>query len=129
MGLDMSHDAFHGAYSAFNRFREFICESTGGRWADIQHGDLTWEFGDGYTGETHPGLFALLSHSDCDGEIESDVAGKLADELESLLPKLEARNSGSVGHIAAAGGYVEVAKKMIIGCREAFSNGEPLTFG
>jgi hypothetical protein len=30
MGLDCSHDAFHGAYSAFNSFRKFICKAIGG---------------------------------------------------------------------------------------------------
>ena len=30
MGLDVSHDAFHGAYSAFNRLRQFVCAATGG---------------------------------------------------------------------------------------------------
>jgi len=30
MGLDTTHDAFHGAYSAFNRFRQIVCRAIGG---------------------------------------------------------------------------------------------------
>lgn len=41
MGLDCSHGAFHGAYSAFNRFRQFICAVIGGSFpphTQKQHG-------------------------------------------------------------------------------------------
>lgn len=30
MGLDTSHDAFHGAYSAFNRLRQEVSRARGG---------------------------------------------------------------------------------------------------
>ena len=30
MGLDISHDAWHGAYSAFNRFRQKVAQAMGG---------------------------------------------------------------------------------------------------
>lgn len=30
MGLDVSHDAFHGSYNEFNRFRQVISWVTGG---------------------------------------------------------------------------------------------------
>lgn len=149
MGLDCSHDAFHGAYSAFNRFRQEIARAMGGsfppHWKYNHDGGLEldqngfaiydesldkdcWYWGDGYSKETHPGLAEFMKHSDCDGEISPDMCVKVANDLEALLPKVEALGSVAVGHIAARGGYVEVLKKFIKGCRDAAESGEPLSF-
>lgn len=32
MGLDVTHGAFSGAYSAFNNLRRFLLRSIGGSW-------------------------------------------------------------------------------------------------
>ncbi len=149
MGLDCSHDAFHGAYSAFNRLRQFVCTATGGSYpphwihgptGEILKGDdgstryhtaipdTHFQCGDDYPREDWPGLYEFLSHSDCDGEIPPDMCMKVADDLERLLPKLEAMRWESHGHIAARGGFVEVVHKFIDGCRAAAQSGEPLDF-
>lgn len=150
MGLDTSHDAFHGAYSAFNRFRQMICFVIGGSFpphykynADftfitngpnglpIRKTDLDENhiyFDDAFSQETHPGLFEFLTHSDCDGEISPEMCIKVADDLESLMPKIETIDNGGAGHIAARGGYGGVTRKFIDGCRAAADAGEPLEF-
>lgn len=158
MGLDCSHDAFSGAYSAFNRLRQEVCRATGGsfppHWLYTEDGSLlrdkdgcviydheladgswyfelaggSWFFGEGYDPKTHPGLMEFLSHSDCDGEISPEMCTKVADELEALLPKVEALNSVASGHLARNGGYVSVLQQFIKGCREAADAGEPLEF-
>lgn len=149
MGLDTSHDAFRGAYSAFNRFRQEIARAIGGSfpphyvWGEDgsikedENGRLirdttleerAWYFGDDYSEETHPGLFEFMRHSDCDGEISPEMCSVVADELERLIPSVEALGSQSHGHIAARGGYVEVLKKFIAGCRAAAEEGAPLDF-
>jgi hypothetical protein len=151
MGLDCSHDAFHGAYSAFNRLRQFVCAATGpdGSYpphylykagGDVQEGadgmllrrraldEDKFYIGDEYDRETHPGLWEFLTHSDCDGEISPEMCVKVADDLERLLPAMEALGWQSHGHIAARGGFVEVVRKFIAGCREAAAAGEPLDF-
>ena len=149
MGLDCSHDAFHGAYSAFNRLRQEVARAIGGsfppHWEFDENGELkrdknglvvydkdkedgAWYWGDGYSAETHPGLAEFMRHSDCDGEISPEMCVKVADDLESILPKIEALGSTAAGHIAARGGYVEVVRKFIAGCREAAAAGEPLDF-
>lgn len=130
MGLDVSHDAFHGAYSAFHRFRKVACEATGGKWPDAMatDGHGRWTFGEGYTNDTHPGLYEFFCHSDCDGEISPDVAFRIADEMESLLPAIDAQGSGA-GHIERFGGYGGVARRFIAGCRAAHAANEPLHFG
>ena len=129
MGLDVSHDTFTGAYSAFHRFRIAVARATGG---DIHQTD-SWpmeayfELGPGHDNESHPALFEFLGHSDCGGEIDPVTAGKLADEMEVLLPALDAMGDGG-GHLARAGGYGAVARRWIAGCRRAAQAGEPLEF-
>lgn len=151
MGLDCSHDAFKGAYSAFNRLRQFVCAATGpdgsypSHWQYTATGDIKkgpdgrtlyrdgldadkFYIGDEYDSETHPGLWEFLTHSDCDGEISPEMCTKVADDLEALLPRMEALRWESHGHIAARGGFVEVVRKFIAGCRAAAAAGEPLDF-
>lgn len=130
MGLDCSHEAFHGAYSAFNRFRRAVSEAIGGSYPP--HEDRTleanaWYWGPGYNEKTHPGLYIFFSHSDCDGEILPEDCVKVADELEQLLPRLDGMGADS-GHIARDGGIGEVTRRFIAGCRFASSQNEPLEF-
>lgn len=149
MGLDTTHDAFHGAYSAFNRLRQCVCEAMGDgssfppHWVYRADGTIGDAFpapkkeglndeliyiGDSYTRESHPGLWEFLMHSDCDGEIATEMCAKVADELEALLPNIEALGWRDGGHIAARGGFVEVVRKFIAGCRAAAAAGESLGF-
>jgi len=136
MGLDVSHDAFSGAYSAFNRFRQVVARATGGSYPPHEDGVVNpygqpaswWWFGDGYHSKTHPGLFAFFMHDDCEGEIDPETCRLLAGEMEALLPKIADVCSPSWGHIEAAGGFVAVARKWIAGCRAAAEEGVPLVF-
>lgn len=161
MGLDTSHGCWHGAYSAFMRWRQKIAEVAGlpplsmmeGFWSAEQQrfpsGDqLTLDVAaatlerygdkDGAEGlrrimrrppilwdalKPTP-LHILLSHSDCDGIIESKDCGPIADALEALLPKLEKADDGG-GHI---GSYAEKTRDFIEGLRLAASRGEDVEF-
>ena len=132
MGLDCSHDAFHGAYSSFNRFRQVVAKAIGGSFPP-HDGDRTldpdqWYWGRGYGEETHPGLLLFFQHSDCDGELSPAECSLVANDLEALMPNIAAHGSGT-GHIARDGGYGEVAKRFIAGCRDACEAGESLLFG
>ena len=148
MGLDISHDAFSGAYRAFNRFRQMVCFVLGGsfppHWQYNEdftlkkdaRGDIRRRedldpnqvyFGDDL--DETSGMYCFLMHSDCDGEISPEMCIKVADDLEALMPKIEAIDNGGSGHIAARGGYVGVTRKFIDGCRAAAAKGEPLIFG
>lgn len=155
MGLDCSFDAFHGAYGAFNRWRQIVARATGGSFPphDPEFGGLEprddaerallvmirnsphahpeyWWWGDGYGTDSHPGLRALFDHSDCDGEIDPATCELLANELEALLPEIERLQlfHGCGGHIYRDGGYVEVTKRFIVGCRTAYVCDMPLKF-
>lgn len=129
MGLDCSHDAFSGAYSAFNRFRQEVCRAIGGSYPPHQDPDLdllTWYWGDGYRENTHPGLGILLSHSDCDGEISPEDCLSVAEDLEALAEKMP--DYGGGGHLERSGGYRKVAQRFAAGCRLAHEACESLEF-
>ena len=120
MGLDTSHDCWHGAYSAFNRWRTALCEVAGYGALEERAGYVTggkpWPKGDV--------LVELLMHSDCDGSLAADICAPLADRLESLLPALEIKGDGG-GHL---GGYAEKTRTFIEGLRAAAEAGEPVEF-
>lgn len=135
MGLDTTHDAFHGAYSAFNNFRRFLLKSIGGSFPPHENKELLdghwyWGEGQGYSSETHKGLLEFFAHSDCDGEISPEMCKIVADELEAILPKVEelSKTEQAYGHILRDGGWVEVTKRFIEGCRLAHERNEPLEF-
>lgn len=107
MGLDTTHDAWHGPYSAFNRWRTNVAQLAGYEVAprDYGHGcmlpavvkvydglqDGTWTEAnlEGWW-ERLPEdpLLVLLVHSDCDGFIDGVACRWLAERLEQLMPKL-----------------------------------------
>ncbi len=131
MGLDVSHDAFHGAYSSFNRLRGAVAKAAGGSFPP--HDDLSldqsqwyWE-GDIYSHTSHPGLSEFLMHSDCDGQIEPELLNDVAHDLEMLLPAVTLMGIGA-GHIERDGGYGAVLERFITGCKAAAAAQEPLEF-
>lgn len=143
MGLDCSHNAFSGAYSAFNRFRQCVAHAAGGSYpphfiykenGEPEEGERAnldpraFYVGQGQSEETHPGLFEFLRHSDCDGEISPEMCSKVADDLEAILAKVAKMKWRAGGHISRDGGYAEVLMKFIEGCRQAALRNEPLEF-
>lgn len=114
MGLDVSHGAWHGAYSRFARFRAAIAEVVGfhlGSMEGFERGDtkgLPWS-----TLPPDP-LHALLNHSDCDGEIAPEHLTALATRLHNVASKL--------------GEFEEDAIQFAKGCERAWILNEPLEF-
>ena len=153
MGLDTTHDCWHGAYSAFMRWRKKLAEVAGlpplelmeGFYQPndigtlqacrraLERGPLDWMANSIKQLEDQlpitwsclrpDVLYELLSHSDCDGELAADICGPLADRLEELLPLLPDKNGG--GHI---GDWREKAQKFIDGLQRAASENEPVGF-
>jgi len=130
MGLDCSHDAFRGSYSAFNRLRQAVAKAAGGSFPPHEGSsffdDLSWYVSDEYTRENSPGLFEFLSHSDCDGEISPEMCINVADELSQLHSIVDDMGEGT-GHISRRG-YGGTLQRFIDGCRLAAKNNECLTF-
>lgn len=151
MGLDISHGAWSGAYSAFSRWRTEIARLAGiplplmegfyshcsSEWDElIKEKDIAsnWSLG-AFFKTVHPSLplkwellrpdplHVLLNHSDCDGDIAPEDATKIADRLQELLPLLPmAENEGHIGN------WKDKTSEFIEGCRLAASQNEPLHF-
>lgn len=140
MGLDTTHDCFHGAYSAFSRWRNAVAEAAGYMVAPVKWPSLGYEaesvlidwghiVDKNYAGEwdempSDP-LIILIAHSDCDGKILPEHAGPLADRLEAILPLM---TEGGGGHIERDGGYQRVTQRFIDGLRTASAAGEEVGF-
>lgn len=134
MGLDTSHDCWHGAYSAFSRWRDQLAKAAGYEFARIEGGSrdtilIDWGHIEdkNYNGEwdTTPSdpLIVLIAHSDCEGAIHPEQAKPLADRLEELLPLLPEGEGG--GHI---GDWRVKTQTFIDGLRRAVAANEPVDF-
>lgn len=137
MGLDTTHDAWHGAYGAFNRWRNTIAEVAGYKLIEISYDggyksegpDIDWDSYalKNYQGEwdTPPAdpLIYLIVHSDCDGILTPGAAGAVADRLRGLLPLLPEGEGG--GHI---GYWREKTQYFIDGLQDAYDLGEEVEF-
>lgn len=136
MGLDTSHEAWHGAYSAFSRWRNKLAEVAGYEIAKIdgQYGlreTILIDWGHiaekNYYGEwdetpADP-LILLIAHSDCDGVIHPEHARLLADRLEELIHLLP--DEDVLGHI---GNYRSKTRQFVDGLRSAAAQGEDVDF-
>lgn len=121
MGLDTTHDCWHGAYSSFNRWREKICQAAG-------YGDINERIGFG--GKTpwpdnYP-LVILLGHSDCDGKIHHKDCDAIANCLEELLPSLRRIDSEETAPQGYS--YTECTQSFVDGLRLAASKKENVEF-
>lgn len=151
MGLDTTHDAWHGAYSAFHRFRTKIAEAAGLPPLELMEGFFHEGQSSEYSAMTYCAqrdqfwgkyvlavrdalpirwdwlkpdpLHTLLYHSDCDGDIAPEDCAKIAARLEELLPILS-ENEGA-GHIP---NWRDKTRDFINGLRRAAAANEPLEF-
>lgn len=138
MGLDTSHDCWHGAYSAFSRWRNALATAAGYELERVVYNGvpydqpkrINWEaltdanFQGEWERTPEDPLVVLFAHSDCDGAIHPREAKVLADRLEELLPKLEALGEGG-GHI---GNYRDKTQTFIDGLRLAVASDESVRF-
>lgn len=125
MGLDTSHDCWHGAYSAFMRFRNKVSQVAG--YGDIEKRQGFCDDGIPWPSPELDPLVHFLNHSDCDGEIEAEHCAAIADRLEALLPAMEAADSNGPhgGHLPW---YKAATERWITGLREAAKYNEPVEF-
>ena len=133
MGLDTTHDCWHGPYSAFARWRQWLnlfvmterAENGDSKAKEIARMgatpeaiDLAWSEGL-YDDQAIP-INVLMSHSDCDGDIAASVCDPLADALEALLPQMPER--------ALYEGMRPATQRFIDGLRRAAKANEPVIF-
>lgn len=142
MGLDTSHDCWHGSYSAFNRWRDKLAEVAGYTGHPNANGsttiDIDWGCIEGVIGRDLDGkwpfmpvrpdgtpdpLIVLIAHQDCDGEIQAEFCAPLADRLEELIPLLGEEDGR--GHV---GLYRDATQTFIAGLRNAAKAKESVEF-
>lgn len=152
MGLDTSHDCWHGAYSAFMRWRVELARAAGLPPLELMDGFFVvnravtgnpfWQSyeSDKKMGYLYAGdiwsrlpikwsslkddpLHELLHHSDCDGSIPYQSCKAIAKRLEELLPLLPEGDGG--GHI---GDWRAKTQQFIDGLRLAASKRQNVKF-
>jgi len=116
MGLDTSHDCWHGPYSSFNSWRTEICKAAG-------LGSLSeyYGFGGERIFDQEDPLTILLYHSDCDGDIKWKDCNNVADRLEECLPVLESDEYIDDYSVAKTNTFID-------GLRDAYSLKEDVDF-
>jgi len=137
MGLDTSHGCWHGAYSAFSRWRQKLASVAGYATWKVTYDDgmvaptvmLDW----GHIPESalmgewdkpqSDALVYLIAHSDCDGIIKPDQSRPLAARLRELIPLLPDEDVG--GHI---GNWRSKTMQFITGLEDAAMKGENVEF-
>ena len=129
MGLDVSHGAFNGAYSAFNRLRQAVAKAVGGSYPphsndSFDPGQWYWEPDDIPDGMER-GIELFLSHSDSGGFLCDWEAYAVGTALNSIVDRVDGDGGG---HISAAGGLSECVKRFANGCLTASRAGERLEF-
>ena len=147
MGLDCTHDAWSGAYSAFDRWRRKVAELKGLPPLELMEGfyvadnsfdPLRWLAG--YTNDEltlstlkelqrrlpikwdvlkPDPIHYLLWHSDCDGIIEWWFCKDIADSLEEVIPLMPS------GHIQD---WKQTTQNFVDGLLVAYYNYEHLGF-
>lgn len=138
MGLDTTHECWHGAYSAFHRWRLKLAEVAGYKIGEIKNSDgsiardmVIIDWGrithDNIMGKwkktPDDPLMILIAHSDCDGKIYPRHAKALAKRLEELLVLLP--KDDDIGHI---GNWRSKTKYFISGLYAAAKEKKPVEF-
>ena len=136
MGLDVSHDCFNGAYSAFNRFRQSVARAAGGSFPPHEPGaaeedGTPFDPGQWYyqksevPEEFREGMTLFLDHSDCDGTLSPAEAAAVAAFLEWVAPRM---TEDATGHLERFEFMCDVAWHFADGCRLASATGETVKF-
>lgn len=132
MGLDTTHDCWHGAYSAFSRWRNKLAEVAGYAFYKVDDvfetplvdwGHLQGQLYGKWDKTPEDPLLILIAHSDCEGYIYPEQAKPLADRLAELMPLLPKGDGG--GHIYD---WQQVTQRFIDGLKEAHKRKEKVGF-
>ena len=87
MGLETTHNCWHGPYSSFNQFRCAIALADGFNLEEMEgyDGGRKWE-------SLPPNkIHLLLDHSDCEGRLDWKQCGHIAESFIELYPRLDPR--------------------------------------
>ncbi len=135
MGLDTSHDCWHGSYTSFNRFRAAVAAEFNiplelmegfygmpGRTDFSLPDDIAKALPIKWESLIPQPIHLLLHHSDCDGEIEAKDCVAIAEQLEAAAARL-----GGSGDIRGSDSK-DAALQFAAGLRRAAERGEDVEF-
>ena len=134
MGLDTTHDCWHGPYSSFSRWRNALASAAGYEVLPVKDDigmvfdtvQIDWDGIAARNPNVYEGvwveppadpLLIVIVHSDCDGRIYPHDAANLVNRLEELLPKLNDIDSVKFK-----------TEKFIAGLHKAVEANEPVEF-
>lgn len=150
MGLDTSHDCWHGSYGGFREFREMVGRAAGLPYRLItnpesyDHGkytvDIDWDpypdealygrwrktkpvwvrKGDIYGVPIQDDVLYLIVHSDCEGQLRCGYLPKLKARLEEIEPKYDQLAAGTMDE--------KSLRRFIEGLETAIEAGEHVEF-
>lgn len=132
MGLDTTHDAWHGAYSSFMEWRVWLANQIGLNlyemegFSDRDYSNPNRKLGAIKWDTVDDDLKYLLNHSDCDGYLTPTQCKKIASRLTDLL---EGKSIPESYTLADDDGYfLSKTKKFRDGCLKAFKDKQRLEF-
>lgn len=122
MGLDTTHDAWHGAYSSFNQWRKWIALQIGIDLYKMEGfgGEISWD-------TVKDDLKYLLNHSDCDGYITSLRCKKIAVRLKEIIGDRKVPEDWYSSEDEDAY-FLYKTKQFMKGCKLAHNRNERLEF-
>jgi hypothetical protein len=126
MGLDTSHNCWHGPYSSFNEFRRALAACIGI--------DLSEYMGYGNESATKDlssiehGIMPLLNHSDCEGELSVEESRSISEGLSPILNSLSQYSTEEIDRKYKAWRFKERIEKFRDGCLLAIENNEVIDF-
>jgi hypothetical protein len=126
MGLDTSHNAWHGPYSSFSRWRCWLADIKGVNLLSMKGfgGDTEW------TQYEDDPIYPLLNHSDCDGELTPKECALIAFGLSEVLKKADSLIQPDWdSHQKQEHNYnIELTNQFRKGCIDAFKKCETIEF-
>lgn len=122
MGLDTTHDAWHGPYSSFNKWRTWLAKFEGIELDKMQGygGDIEWT-----KEQKESDYYPLLFHSDCDGELSVEECKQTGKWLDKLIEKYKPEKPDNGKMIDW---NLQHAVSFMLGCKKAISANEPIEF-
>ena len=114
MGLDTTHNAWHGPYSSFGTWRTWVAKQIGIKLDEMvgYGGDIVWDNSNSLT--------PLLNHSDCDGELTVEECKKIEQGLLVVLSRVERKKENEY--------FIEKTAQFRNGCLDAIKKDENILF-
>jgi hypothetical protein len=115
MGLDTTHNAWHGPYSMFNTFRFALAKQIG---INLNEYSGYKPSGQKSLDSIEHDIMPLLNHSDCDGELSVSECERIVKGLNDIQSKLKNPDND----------FLRQLIQFKNGCIEAISKNEPILF-